>query len=49
MKKYRVAVPYYLYFQVEADSEEEAIEKARNIEGQIGQPKEVTILVEEPA
>ena len=43
---YHVGIPYYYHFYVEADTEEEAIEKAHNSEGSMGEYDENNIFVE---
>ena len=46
MTTYHVGIPYYYHFYVEADTEEEAIEKAHNSEGSMGEYDENNIFVE---
>lgn len=47
MTKYHVVIPYDFHFNVVADSPEEAIEVAHNMEGKMGDYTEEHILVTE--
>ena len=47
MPTYHVGIPYYYHIYVEADTEKEAIEKAHNSEGSMGEYDENNIFVEE--
>ena len=46
-RRYHVGIPYIYNFYVDATSEEEAIEKAHNSEGSMGEYDEFNIFVEE--
>ena len=46
-RRYHVGIPYIYNFYVDATSEEEAIEKALNSEGSMGEYDEFNIFVEE--
>lgn len=49
MQKYRVVIPYYYEFHVEAENEEVAIEQAHNQEGSIKDFDDDKAFVEEEA
>lgn len=46
-KAYHVAIPYYYHFYVIATTEQEAIQKAHDSEGKMGEYDETNILIEE--
>ena len=46
-RRYHVGIPYIYNFYVDATSEEEAIEKAHDSEGSMGEYDEDNIFVEE--
>ena len=47
LQRYHVGIPYYYHFYVDATSEEEAIQKAHDSEGSMGEYDEANIFVEE--
>jgi len=45
--EYHVAIPYWFHFYVEAESEEDAINKAHETDGQMGEYDDDLTFVEE--